>query len=235
MPILRESKASNPGIMSHDELRPLRSVVLNPNLSFLQTRAHQHHRASTLRDRTQSLRVRNRLNLMQQLKIREVVDKDLLLEDDDDPIPPEPNGSNIGPEGELSDAPALVIVPDHDLVGRILRIGSAADEREYVASEEHLHDGDSAAAIEIAAENLAEGIAVEDAEAVVGADGEAGVVLVEGEVEERRERRLDVGIGIGIGIVRDLFGVEAHGGEGIEGLGVVSGIAVVRGESRVGI
>ena len=129
MPILRESEASNPGIMSHNELSPLGSIMLDPHLAFLQTRAHQHHRASPLRDSAQALRVRNGLNLMHELEVREVVDEDLLLEDDDDPIPPEPNGSNIGPEGELADAPALVIVPDHDLVRRILRVRSAADER----------------------------------------------------------------------------------------------------------
>ena len=103
---------------------------------------------------------------MHQLEVHEVVNEDLLLEDDDDPIPPEPDGSNVGAEGELADAPALVVVPYHDLVGRVLRIGSSADEGEYVASEEHLHDGDPA--VEIAPEDLAERVAVEDQEAAVG-------------------------------------------------------------------
>ena len=186
-PILSESEASYPRVMSHDELSPFRGIVLDPNLPFLQARADQHHRASTLRNSAQPLRVREGLDLMHQLEVHEVVNEDLLLEDDDDPIPPEPDGSNVGPEGELADAPALVVVPYHDLVGRVLRIGSSADEGEYVASEEHLHDGDPA--VEIAPEDLAERVAVEDQEAAVGADGEAGVVLVEGEVEQRRRRR----------------------------------------------
>ncbi len=32
-----ECKARDPGVMGHDELGPLRRVVLDPNLTFLQT------------------------------------------------------------------------------------------------------------------------------------------------------------------------------------------------------
>lgn len=71
-------------------------------------------------------------------------------------------------------------------------MGPAADEREDVATEQHLHDGDSPA-VEVAAEDLAERVAVEDPKPSVGAGGEAAGVLVEGEVEEgggvRRTRR----------------------------------------------
>lgn len=88
-----------------------------------------------------------------------------------------------------------MIVPDHDLIGRVLRVFTAADDGEDVASEEHLDDADSSGIVvdEVSAEDLAEGVAVEDAEATVGGGGEAAVVLVEGEVEEgwgiRRRRR----------------------------------------------
>ena len=88
-----------------------------------------------------------------------------------------------------------MVVPDHDLVDRVLRVGSAADKGEDVAPEEHLDEADPAAgrervpagaAGEVSAEDLAEWIAVVDSEAGVGAGGEAAVVLVKAEVEERR-------------------------------------------------
>lgn len=47
-----------------------------------------------------------------------------------------------------------------------------------------MDQSDSSAGTEVTPENLAEGVAVVDAEAVVGAGGEAAGVLVEGEVEE---------------------------------------------------
>lgn len=80
-----------------------------------------------------------------------------------------------------------MVVPNHDLIERVLRIGPAADQGEYVAAEQHL-DGADAAVFEIAAEDLAEGVAVVDPEAAVGAGGEAAVVLVEGHVEKIRSR-----------------------------------------------
>jgi hypothetical protein len=67
-----------------------------------------------------------------------------------------------------------VIVPDHDLVGRVVGVIFAADEREYVAAEQHLDDADtsspgagadSALGGEVPAEDLLEGVAVVDAEA----------------------------------------------------------------------
>lgn len=76
---------------------------------------------------------------------------------------------------------------NHDLIERVLRIGPAADQGEYVAAEQHL-DGANAAVVEIAAEDLAEGVAVVDPEAAVGACGEAAVVLVEGHMEKIRSR-----------------------------------------------
>jgi hypothetical protein len=127
MAILRESEASYSGIMSHDEFGPFRSVVLDPNLTFLQTWTYQNHRTNTLRNSTQTLRVGNGFNLMHQLEVREIVDKNLLLKNDNNPIPPKPDGSNIGPEREFSDTSALVIIPNHNLIRRILRIRSATN------------------------------------------------------------------------------------------------------------
>ena len=43
-------------------------------------------------------------------------------------------------QARLADAAVLVVVPDHDLVGRVARVAAAADEGEDVAAEEHLDD-----------------------------------------------------------------------------------------------
>ena len=71
---------------------------------------------------------------MQQLKVREVVDEDFVLEHHDDALAPETNAPDGGAEGELPDATALVIIRDHDLVGRVVGVISVADNREYVAA-----------------------------------------------------------------------------------------------------
>ena len=43
-------------------------------------------------------------------------------------------------QARLADAAVLVVVPDHDLVGRVAWVAAAADEGEDVAAEEHLDD-----------------------------------------------------------------------------------------------
>lgn len=123
-----------------------------------------------------------------------------------------------------------MVVPDHDLIQRVLRRIAAADKRKDIAAEKHLNGANSpAVAIEIAAEDLAEWIAVIDSEAAVGAGGEAAVVLVEGDVEELDRVR--------VGIRPESGGIIAGGGGGIAvvgvGNGVVGGSSVVR--RRVGL
>lgn len=60
--------------------------MLDPNLTFLEPRAHQHRLRPQMRHLTQSLRVRDRLNLMKKLQIGEIVDEDLLDKNHDDPV-----------------------------------------------------------------------------------------------------------------------------------------------------
>jgi len=199
--------------------------VFHANLTLVQTGARENERIGRLRNRTEPLRVWNGLNLVHELEVREVVDKDLLFDDDNDAVAAEADAAHGGAEGELADAVALVVVPDHDLVGRVLRVRPAADEGEDVAEEEHLHVADSAA-VEIAPEELAEGVAVVDAEAVVCGGGEAGLVLVEGEVEERRRRERWGGfrrrcVGGGVVVGRWRFGLRRHEGVEVEGLRLV--------------
>ena len=173
--------------------------MFHPNLPLLGTGANKHDRPGLLRHSAEALGVGRRLDLVHELKVREVVDEDFVLEYHDDAVAPEPDASYGGAEGELPDAAALVVVPDHDLVRRVVGIIAAADEREYVAAEQHLDDADTpspgtaadagagsavAHGGKVPAEDLAEGVAVVDAEARLGARREAAVVLVEGDVEE---------------------------------------------------
>jgi hypothetical protein len=141
-------------------------------------------------------------------KVREVVDEDFVLEHHDDALAPETNAPDRGAEGELPDAAALVTVLDHDLVGRVMGVISAADECEYVAAEQHLDDvdtpspaadADSALDGEVLAEDLSEGVTVVDVEARIGARCEEAVVLVEGDVEDVLGRGGEGGGGDGCG------------------------------------
>lgn len=189
--------------------------MLDPDLTFLEARADEDDGAGDMGDLAEALRVGDGLNLMEKLEVGEVVDEDLLHKDDDDPVPPEADALDLGAEGELADTAGLVIVPDHDLVDGVLGVGAAADEGENVATEEHLDEADPAACgAEVAAEDLAERVAVVDAEAGVGANGEAAVVLVEGEVEEGGDSGRD-GAGVRVRVLRFVEG----GGHGVGGGG----------------
>jgi hypothetical protein len=54
------------------------------------------------------------------------------------PVAPELDRFDLGSERELTNAPVLVVVPDHHLVRRVARVVPAADQGEDVAAEEHL-------------------------------------------------------------------------------------------------
>lgn len=82
---------------------------------------------------------------MKQFEIGDVVNEYLQLNNHHDPIAAESDRAHGGTERELAEAPSLVVVPEHDFVGRELRAGAAADEGEYVGVEEHLDVADSAA------------------------------------------------------------------------------------------
>ena len=82
-----------------------------------------------------------------------------------------------------------MVVPDHNLIWRVLWVRSTANESQNFTPKKHLDNADAAAtAIEVSAKDLAEWIAIVDPEAMINACGEAAVVLVEGEVEKRGRR-----------------------------------------------
>jgi hypothetical protein len=72
---------------------------------------------------------------VKQFKIGKIVHIDLEFEHDDNSVPPQTNGSNITPERELSDTSTLLIVPNHDLVGRIPRCLATTHKSQDVAPE----------------------------------------------------------------------------------------------------
>ena len=51
--------------------------------------------------------------------------------------------AHLAAEVELPNAAALVVVPDHHFVGRVLRVSAAADDGQDVAAVEHLHDANA--------------------------------------------------------------------------------------------
>ncbi|KAI8032682.1 hypothetical protein LOK49_LG01G02849 [Camellia lanceoleosa] len=77
------------------------------------------------------LRIRHRLNLMQKLEIRKRVNEDLLLQNHHNMVPPETNAANLRSERQFADAAALMIVPNHDLIERVLRIARSNISHTY--------------------------------------------------------------------------------------------------------
>jgi len=96
LPIKRESETSNSGIMSRYELCLLLCVMLNTNLTLLQPRARENERIRQLRNRAETLRVGIGLNLVQETEVLEVVDQNLLLDGNDNPIAAQPNTADGG-------------------------------------------------------------------------------------------------------------------------------------------
>lgn len=115
--------------------------MLNTHLSSVQTGASQDARARGRGKGTESPGIRQSFHLMDEAKVRETVQINLVLQDDDDPIAPQPYGPHFATEEKLPDAVTLVIVPDNHLVRGI----PGGDKREEVASEEHFHDGETVA------------------------------------------------------------------------------------------
>ncbi|KAJ0742713.1 hypothetical protein HanPI659440_Chr10g0367271 [Helianthus annuus] len=127
MPILRQRKTRNPRIMSQNKLRFLQTIMLNTNLPLLQPGTHKYKITRPLRNLTQPLGIRKRFNLMQQLQIRKIIHKYLLLQHNNNPIPPQPNSPNLRPKRQLTDTPTLMIIPNHNLIWRILRFRTATN------------------------------------------------------------------------------------------------------------
>lgn len=121
---------------------------------------------------------------MQQFEVRQVVDVDFVEEGDDDCVAAEAEGADWGTKGELADAAGDVVVPKEGF-GVGVRVGGGggrrgAHEGEELEAEQHGDEGKTG--VEVATKLRAIRFGAEDEEATVGGRGEAGIVLVEGDV-----------------------------------------------------
>uniref|UniRef100_A0A0A9E8J4 Uncharacterized protein n=1 Tax=Arundo donax TaxID=35708 RepID=A0A0A9E8J4_ARUDO len=116
---------------------------------------------------------------MEQLQISEVVNIYLPLKYNHNVVLSQFHSPDIRAKGELSNATALVIIPDHHLVRRVLHIGATAYKSKDVATEQHL-DNPKPATFKIPPESFLERVAVEDPESIAGASSKATKVLVPG-------------------------------------------------------
>uniref|UniRef100_A0A0A9DTC2 Uncharacterized protein n=1 Tax=Arundo donax TaxID=35708 RepID=A0A0A9DTC2_ARUDO len=116
---------------------------------------------------------------MEQLQIREVVNIYFALKNNHNVILPQFYSPNIGAEGELSNATALVIIPDHHLVRRILHVGATTYKSKDVATEQHF-DNPKPTTLEIPSECFLKRVAIEDPEAIAGTGSKATKVLIPG-------------------------------------------------------
>lgn len=60
------------------------------------------------------------------------------------PITSQFDSLDVTPEGKLTDATVLMIIPNHNLVGRVTRVTTTSYEGENITAEEHLHMTDAA-------------------------------------------------------------------------------------------
>jgi hypothetical protein len=101
--------------MCHDELGAPCTIVLNPDLALLATRADEDELALLLRDSTEATWVWGSLNLVHKLEIDEVVNKDFVIKCHNDTVSAQAHRPHFCAEGQLTNAPALVVVPYHYL------------------------------------------------------------------------------------------------------------------------
>mmetsp|Transcript_33926 Transcript_33926/g.74231 ORF Transcript_33926/g.74231 Transcript_33926/m.74231 type:complete len:212 (+) Transcript_33926:860-1495(+) len=115
---------------------------------------------------------------MKELEVCKVVNINLVFEDHHHPITPKPYRTNLTTKAQLSDAPALVVVPYHDLIGWVLGIATTSSKGQYVTPEKHLHLP-YPTVVKLPSKRLCEGVTVVNPEPRVCAASEAAIVLVE--------------------------------------------------------
>eukprot|EP00968_Pinguiococcus_pyrenoidosus_P005331 scaffold340_cov256-Pinguiococcus_pyrenoidosus.AAC.55 len=189
-PILAQRQASELGLVRGDDGALADVVELDADMALADARARQHggHRLGA--DGHEALVVGQRVDLIQQLEVREAVHVDLVGQDDDHAVSAQLHRFDFGAKAQLSDAAVLVVIPDHHFVGWIARIGATPDQRKEVTAEQHLHDPDTAA-VKHSLEGLFERVHIVDAEAGLRAAGEAAKVLIEAHEEKLRSRLRD--------------------------------------------
>jgi hypothetical protein len=141
----------------------LHTVKLNPNLAFPLPRASKDAGSRCRRKSTYSFNVTEGLDLMKKFQVCQVIHIDFVLQNDHNSVTPEFHCPNLTPEGKLSNTTALVIIPDHNLIGRVTWRLATSNQRENGRPKQHLHNSNPCT-IEIPPDSLRERIAVVDAE-----------------------------------------------------------------------
>mmetsp|Transcript_23786 Transcript_23786/g.57654 ORF Transcript_23786/g.57654 Transcript_23786/m.57654 type:complete len:173 (+) Transcript_23786:775-1293(+) len=152
-------------------------------MSFLQARADKYSVACIRAKSTEPFGVFDGLDVIDKLQIRKIVHIDLVFKNHHDSISSQFYCLYFGTEAEFSNAPVLMIVPDHNFVRRESRVSASANEGKNVATEQHLNVSD-AALVEIFKMSLFEWVAVVNPKAGVSATRKASVVLIESDEQE---------------------------------------------------
>merc|ERR1740129_2332815 len=98
-----------------------------------------------------ALRVAGRLDGVEEAEAPEAVDIDLVVENGDDKVPPQPHGLDGAAEAELRYDARVPVVPQHDLVRLEARPLAAPSEGQDVGPEQHRHDAEATAILKVAA------------------------------------------------------------------------------------
>lgn len=100
-----------------------------------------------------------------------------MLKNNNNPIPSQLHRTNLRPKRKLTDASALVIIPDQYFGRRVPRVRSTANKRQDVAPEKHLYNLKTTV-LQVAPERFFERLAVVYAETMACSSSETTGVLV---------------------------------------------------------
>eukprot|EP00391_Amoebophrya_sp_Ameob2_P010196 CAMPEP_0178982196 /NCGR_PEP_ID=MMETSP0795-20121207/365_1 /TAXON_ID=88552 /ORGANISM="Amoebophrya sp., Strain Ameob2" /LENGTH=293 /DNA_ID=CAMNT_0020672821 /DNA_START=544 /DNA_END=1427 /DNA_ORIENTATION=+ len=130
-----------------------------------------------------SPRVREGLNVVYQSQVAEPVDVHFPVYEDEHDVAAQLDLAHLGAEAEFCDAARRLVVPDHHLVRLKPGICASAHEGQNVAAEQHCDDAQTAAALKLAPKRKPKRIRVVHSESIFGAADEAGLILVECDVQ----------------------------------------------------
>jgi len=146
---------------------------------------HREDVAAAGTESAQTSGILHGLELMKQLKVREIIYIHLVLQHHHNPISAQFDCLHVTLELQFCNALVLKIIPYHHLVRWESWILAASNNGQNVAPEEHLHDSNaSIASLEASVKSLLERVAVADEEASVRATCKASIILVESNIQQ---------------------------------------------------
>ena len=91
-----------------------------------------------------TLRVFASFDMIDKFNVRKIVHVYLILEHNNNLLSFEPDPFNIGSEAEFSYTLPLMVIPEHNFVGRVLWVRSSSNEGQNVAAIEHFNNSNAA-------------------------------------------------------------------------------------------